>query len=87
MYEAAQLAAIIGAAPAITPIADEALKSAGYVEPPGGTPQVLGPGVQQQTGPGMSGPGVPQPAIPVLQQADGAQRGIETARPDGGVPQ
>jgi hypothetical protein len=101
LYEAAQAAQVIGMTPAITPIADEILLSAGYVQPAGGTPNVIGPEVANQaqgqlgrasgspiqTGPGMGGPGVPQNALPVLQQGDGAQRGIETQRPDGAIPQ
>lgn len=74
LYESAQAAQVLAMAPAITPIADQILASAGFQDQ-SGSPQTLVP-IQA---PAIPGPG----ALPELQQADGIRRGIETARPDG----
>jgi len=86
IYEAAQAAQVLAAMPASAPVADELLRSAGFVDK--SEPQVIPsplPGQPaQQPNPmaarpmqGMVGR-VPQPM-----QGDGAAHGIETQRPDG----
>jgi hypothetical protein len=77
LYMAAQGAQVLAAAPQISPVADELLKSAGF---------------KDQNGQGVINPQAmpaqpPQQPIPEPQQADGAlvghQAGIQTAAPDG----
>ncbi len=81
LYMAAQGAQVLALAPQITPIADELLKSAGFVDmggqgviDPNAVPQPIQQPMQQMQ------------AMPELQQADGAMTGIETAAPDGVDP-
>jgi hypothetical protein len=101
LYEAAQAAAVLAASPALTPIADAVLASAGYVDE-AGSPQTLGPdGTPAQAEQPMPGAptqgavaGAPPQAMqqaaeaqaPQLQQTDGAQAGIETPRTTDGAP-
>lgn len=103
LYEAAQAAAVLAASPALTPIADAVLASAGYVDE-SGSPNTLGPdGTPVQAAQPM--PGAPTQGamaaappdatqqgqaaqMPQLQQTDGAQHGINTPRTtDGAQPQ
>jgi hypothetical protein len=104
LYEAAQAAQVIAMTPAITPIADTLLESAGF-QPQGGAANVIpadqmpppgtlsrAPGLPVQAGggaPDASAPGAPggtdNPPQPA--QAAGVTQGIQTARPDGAVPQ
>jgi hypothetical protein len=99
LYEAAQTAAVLAANPALTPIADAALASAGFVDG-SGSPQTLGPdatpaavvppipGAPTQGAAAVAPPEAGQQAAPPeLQQTDGAQAGIETPRTtDGAQP-
>ncbi len=100
LYEAAQAAAVLAASPALTPIADAILASAGYVDE-AGSPDTLGPagtapmqqpmpGQPTQSAASLATPQAMQQAAasasPPLQQADGAQRGIETPRTTDGAP-
>lgn len=84
LYMAAQGAQVLALAPQITPVADELLKSAGFVDMGGAG--VIDP----NTVPQMQQMAMPEPqetqAMPQLQQADGAMTGIETAAPDGVDP-
>jgi hypothetical protein len=102
LYEAAQAAAVLAASPALTPIADAVLASAGYVDE-AGSPDTLGPdgtpiapvpqpGAPTQGAMAAAPPEATQQAqvaqAPQLQQGDGAQAGIETTRTtDGAQPQ
>jgi len=79
LYESAQAAAVLAQSPALTPIADSILASAGYRDE-SGSPDTIGEGQPPV-------PSAPVARPPALQQADGAQAGIETARPDGAQPQ
>ena len=81
VYEAAQAAQVMTAAPHIAPVADSLIKSAGFKDQAGESP--LDGAVPVNPQPNQ--PNLPQggEALPELQQADGAQMGIETARPDG----
>lgn len=88
LYMAAQGAQVIAANPLITPVADELLKSAGFVDRAG--QGVIDPGLMQQQAsqpmqPPMQEPMPEQMAgqIPDPLQADGAMQGIETPRADG----
>jgi hypothetical protein len=95
LYMAAQGAQVLAMAPQITPIADELLKSAGFVDM--GGQSVIAPGpmqqhfaqmqAQQQMPDPMPEPmqeaGPPELSIPEPQQADGAMAGIETPAADG----
>jgi hypothetical protein len=76
LYMAAQGAQVLAMAPAITPIADELLRSAGFQDKGGAG--VIDPAAAQGAQPG--------PAIPEPQQADGAMAGIETQAADGLQP-
>lgn len=69
LYVAMQAAQVIGQMPTITPVADELLKSAGFVDKNGG--QVIA-----QPDPGPAGGPVPPLPNPML--GDGAATGIET---------
>ena len=86
LYMAAQGAQVLAVTPQITPIADELLKSAGFVDM--GGQGVIDPAampvqpMQDQMQQQME---IEQP-MPELQQADGAMTGIETAAPDGVDP-
>ena len=87
LYEAAQAAAVLAGSPALTPIADAVLASAGFKDQ-AGTPETLGPdGAPAQGAVAVAPPEAAQQAqaaqAPELQQGDGAAAGIETARPDG----
>jgi len=74
IYEAAQAAQVAVTIPHVMPVADQLLKSAGFVDQDGGAVAQV-PSMAQA---------VPQvPALPALQQADGAQTGIQTMAPDG----
>jgi hypothetical protein len=75
LYMAAQGAQVLAQAPGITPIADELLRSAGFVDKSAG--QVLPEGMAPPTAPMQEQP-IPDPL-----QADGAMQGIETSAPDG----
>ncbi len=79
MYEALQSGAIVAQTPGIAPVADEILRGAGYQPIAGGLDPNI-PEAQQ-----MQQQAMPQemPMPPELQQADGAQAGIETMRADG----
>ncbi len=88
LYESAQTAMVLGQAPGITPIADQILASAGFIDE-SGTPDTITGGAAPidghvPTAPLQTEAGY-RPA-PALMQADGAQQGIETARPDGAQP-
>lgn len=93
LYEAAQGAAVLAQSPAITPIADAILASAGFVDQ-AGSPQTLGPDGTPAQPTGMAAAVAPPDAQiqaqatqqPELQQADGAQQGIETPAADDGQP-
>jgi hypothetical protein len=101
LYEAAQGALVIATTPAVTPIADVMLEQAGFV-PQGGAPNVIpqdavpapgtitrAPGLPVQTGGAPTGTDQPPqpPQAPQPAQGEGQTQGIETARPDGAVPQ
>lgn len=77
MYEAIQTGQIVATVPGVAPVADEILKGAGYQPIAGGQDPNI-PEVQQQ-----SMPQEMQQPLPELQQADGAQQGIETMGNDG----
>ena len=77
---AAQAAQVLAQTPQVTPIADELLKSVGFVDMNGAG--VIDPNAVPQMQP-MAAP--QQQAMPQLQQADGAMRGIETQAADGVV--
>lgn len=82
IYESAQAAQVIAAAPGIAPIADEMLRSAGFKDLAGPPVQLVPPGAQiqqQPQQPPMGGDMRPTPPM----QGDGAGQGIETQRPDG----
>jgi len=83
IYMAAQAAQVIGAAPLITPIADELLKSAGYQDQSGSVNTIDPAAVPQLP--------APQPQIPPPRMGAGPlvghESGIETAAPDGVNPQ
>jgi hypothetical protein len=89
LYMAAQGAQVLALAPQITPVADELLKSAGFVDM--GGQSVIDPAampaqpMQDQMQPPMQ-PEQPEQPMPEMQQADGAMAGIETAAPDGVEP-
>lgn len=79
LYEAAQAAQVLAQVPAVAPMADELLRSAGFKDM-GGQAGPVGPVAAQQP--------VPQAQpLPPLQQADGIASGIETPAPDGVLPQ
>jgi hypothetical protein len=90
-YEALQAAQIVATVPGVTPVADAILAGAGYIDQNGQDPDIPGPTgalpamtAQPQHGSYIgeaAGGGMPAP--PELQQADGAQAGIETMAPDG----
>lgn len=75
MYESMQAAQVVATVPGVAPVADEILKGAGYQPVQGGQDPNI-PSIQPKQMPEV------QP-LPELQQADGAQRGIETMRNDG----
>lgn len=77
MYEALQSGQIVASIPGVAPVADEILRGAGYQEVPGGQDPNIPVTQQQQGGQQQVTP------LPPLQQADGAQQGIETMRNDG----
>lgn len=85
LYMAAQGAQVLAMAPQITPVADELLKSAGFVDMGGAgviEPNAGPPQMQQMSQPAPE----PRP-MPELQQADGAMAGIETPNGQDGVDQ
>ncbi len=91
LYMAAQGAQVLAVTPQITPIADELLKSAGFVDM--GGQGVIDPAampltpMQDQMQPQMPPEQmVTEQAMPELQQADGAMTGIETQASDGVDP-
>lgn len=79
MYEAMQAAQVVATVPGVAPVADEILKGAGYQPIQGGQDPGI-PEAQPQQMPEQL------PIPPELQQADGAQQGIETMRNDGAMP-
>jgi hypothetical protein len=95
IYEAAQAAQVAVQMPGAMPVADQLLASAGFVDESGeGTGAVVPQGMPAlpQAEPSGQIPDasrqLPEGAptvdpLPELQQADGAQSGIETVRPDG----
>lgn len=83
LYMAAQGAQVLALAPQITPVADELLKSAGFVDM--GGQGVIDPNAVPQQMQQMQQPQEAQP-MPELQQADGAMTGIQTPAPDGVNP-
>jgi hypothetical protein len=78
IYEAAQAAQVAVTIPHVMPVADQLLKSAGFIDQDGGQVAQV---PEQQAAP--MAPQPQAPALPQLQQADGAQAGIETMAPDG----
>lgn len=99
-YEALQAAQIVSTVPGVTPVADAILAGAGYVDQNGQDPNLPGPSgvlpamtprpkngvfIGEGAAPAAPADGAP-PAAPPMQQADGAQAGIETAGNDG-IPQ
>lgn len=79
LYQAAQAAQVLAMTPAVTPIADQILASAGY-DDQSGTLNTLGPAAMLAPPGGMAAA-----AMPELQQSDGIGHGIETMRPDGAM--
>lgn len=77
VYMAAQAAQVIAQVPAVTPIADELLKSSGFKDAAGPGGAVIDG--QQPVAP----PAQPAAALPEPLQGDGAQAGIQTPAPDG----
>jgi hypothetical protein len=77
LYMAAQAAQVLAAAPVISPVADELLKSAGFKDM--GGQGVIDPAAMPQQAQPMQG----MQAIQPPQQADGAMAGIETQAADG----
>lgn len=77
IYMAAQAAQVAVQVPGAMPVADQLLKSSGFVDRDGG--QVA------QVPPGQAEPAATNP-IPDPLQADGAMQGIETLAPDGVQP-
>lgn len=84
-YEALQAAQIVATVPNVTPIADAVLAGAGYEDKGGQDPNIPAPAgaLPAMTPQSAHGDYVGAPAGGELQQADGAQQGIETARADG----
>lgn len=85
VYEAAQAAGVLVAAPQTAPVVDELLRSSGYEDLAG----VSNTGLPQPAQPASTQPIQPSgaPDIPPLQQTDGAAvghlNGIQTPAPDG----
>lgn len=79
LYTVAQAAQVLALAPGLTPIADELLASAGFVDM-AGQPNAIDPAVAQMAQPS------PQP-VPNPQMAQGEMQGIETPQADGIDPQ
>lgn len=73
LYEAAQAAQVLAQVPQAAPIADELARSVGFVDQGGGE-IIDAPMPEQAALPAQ----VDQSPLPELQQADGAQTGIET---------
>jgi len=89
-YEALQAAQIVSTVPGVTPVADAILAGAGYQDQNGQDPNIPQPTGELPAMTPRSDHGdyigaSAQPADPAadLQQADGAQAGIETPRNDG----
>lgn len=89
LYEALQAAQIVATVPGVTPTADALMAGAGFKDKGGQDPQIPGPtGNAPALAPPAAASMQPQPPAsmappPELQQADGAQAGIETAVNDG----
>lgn len=81
VYMSAQAAQVLALAPQITPVADELLKSVGFVDmnAPEQVIDTQAPPMQ----PPMQEPLPQEIPLPDLQQADGAMQGIETPAADG----
>lgn len=76
IYMAAQAAQVAVQIPGAMPVADQILKSSGFVDQDGGD--------VAEVPAGLPGPAANAPApIPQPQQADGVMQGIETPAPDG----
>lgn len=97
MYEALQAAQIVATVPNVTPVADALLAGAGFKDQGGQDPDIPAPSgalpamtPQSAHGDYVGAPATstapPAPA-PQLQQADGAQQGIETATPADNIRQ
>ena len=88
LYISAQAAQTLVQIPGATPVADELLRSAGFVDA-GGQGEVIPPGaaptMQQQApiDPSMGPQPAPDGAAPPPQLGDGQAAGIETVAPDG----
>jgi hypothetical protein len=80
IYESAQAAQVLATLPEAAPIADELLRSSGFQDKAGGS-QVIDAEMPQA--PAQQMPLGEQPPMPELQQADGAQQGINTPAVDG----
>lgn len=79
IYMAAQAAQVAVQIPGAMPVADQILKSSGFVDRDGGD--------VAEVPAGTAGPAANAPApIPQPQQADGVMQGIETPAPDGVQP-
>ncbi len=93
-YEALQGAQIVSTIPNVAPVADAILTGAGYKDVNGSAPNIPDPAgqlpemtPQSKHGDYVGGmPNEMNPNLPELQQADGAQAGIETLRNDGTQP-
>ena len=96
IYAATQSAGVVAATPGVAPVADELLKSAGFVDknaapiyvPPGpSAPAVPGAVPPPAAGGGPLPPPAPSVPPPAPAGQDGMTAGIETARHDGAPPQ
>jgi hypothetical protein len=85
-YEALQAGQIAATTPGATPAADAVLAAAGFKDKGGQDPNIPAPAIAQAPAPQAQAPApaVPQD-MPELQQADGAQQGIETPVNDGSI--
>jgi hypothetical protein len=87
LYEAAQAAQVLVQAPGAAPVADELVKSVGFVGAATGAEPVIDAEVPQRQPTQDPMMQEPQQPLPELQQADGAQAGIETPGADGAMNQ
>lgn len=76
MFSALQAAGIVAQVPGTTPIADEILRSAGFIDQGGQDPNIPAPAAP------MAMPALPSEA----QQADGVRQGIQTPSMQDGLP-
>lgn len=87
LYEAAQAALVLAQQPGVTPIADQLLASAGFVDQTGSPNTIDASQVQPIAQPVQAAAPAVGAAGPELRQADGAAQGIETPGADGAQPQ